>query len=174
MLGRCRYKGNNRYKNYGGRGIAVCERWKKFENFFEDMGEKPKNKSLERKDNDGNYCKENCKWATNKEQARNRTTNVFVMYNGKKYIITDLAKKLHISHSSIKKRLALGLPITERVRQSKNSRLVDLSKFLFSEDRDSDIVRLRKDGCTLHQIGSVFGISRERVRQVLNEKNNRA
>lgn len=60
------------YKNYGGRGIKICDRWLNFENFFEDMGNKPEGLMLERMDNDGNYESGNCKWATRKEQNNNK------------------------------------------------------------------------------------------------------
>jgi len=72
MRNRCLNPNNKDYKNYGGRGIKVCDRWKKFENFIEDMEEKPKNFSLDRRNNDGNYSPENCRWATHKEQLSNR------------------------------------------------------------------------------------------------------
>lgn len=60
------------YEHYGGRGITICKRWSKFENFLADMGQAPKNLSLDRINNDGNYEPNNCRWATAKEQANNR------------------------------------------------------------------------------------------------------
>jgi hypothetical protein len=73
MIQRCTNKNRLAYKNYGGRGILVCEEWKTFENFLLDMGEKPSPfHSIERINNEGNYCKENCKWATSSEQSRNQ------------------------------------------------------------------------------------------------------
>ena len=72
MLQRCLNKNNPRFKDYGGRGITVCKRWLKFENFFADMKQRPARRTLDRKNNGKGYYKRNCRWATYKEQASNR------------------------------------------------------------------------------------------------------
>lgn len=72
MIARCTNSHHPSYPNYGGRGISVCERWAKFENFYADMGEKPVYLTLERLENNTSYFKENCKWASCAEQALNK------------------------------------------------------------------------------------------------------
>jgi hypothetical protein len=73
MRQRCGNPANKRFANYGGRGISVCERWLKFENFYADMGPRPSaDLSIDRINNDGNYEAGNCRWATAKEQRANQ------------------------------------------------------------------------------------------------------
>lgn len=75
MRQRCRNEKCTDYKFYGGRGITICDRWSEFSNFLQDMGERPKGLTLERKDNDGNYELDNCCWATRAAQVKNKRGN---------------------------------------------------------------------------------------------------
>lgn len=87
MKRRCTDPTNGKYMDYGGRGIAVCDRWlESFENFLEDMGEKPEGLSLERVENGGNYEPENCVWATLSEQNSNRRSRREIMEDRRKYL----------------------------------------------------------------------------------------
>lgn len=98
------YKGS---ENYSRKGISVCDRWiNSFENFMEDMGKRPSSlHSIERKDNDGNYCPENCKWATRREQALNKDTTVYVEIEGKTQNIMAWMKELDVPKATYHRRL---------------------------------------------------------------------
>lgn len=94
MMARCFSTKHKHYKRYGGRGITVCDKWLKFEGFFEDMGLKPgKEYSIDRINNDLGYYKENCRWATRKTQDNNKSDNVAVIntITGEEYSTINLA-----------------------------------------------------------------------------------
>lgn len=93
MRKRCFNTNGKRYKDYGGRGITVCERWNVFDNFLLDMGPRPSKKhSLDRIDNDGPYSPENCRWATMAEQSTNKSTNRYVTRGGVTKTLSQWAK----------------------------------------------------------------------------------
>lgn len=94
------------YPRYGARGITVCDKWRKFENFAEDMSPHPfGGKSIERINNDLGYSKENCRWATTTEQARNRRTNVFYECNGQSLTLSEWASRSGIPRDTLERRL---------------------------------------------------------------------
>lgn len=105
MKQRCGNPNDKGFKYYGARGILVCDRWKEFKNFYEDMGDIPEGKSLDRIDNNGNYEKDNCRWATHKQQSRNTRRNIFVEWDGKKQTVKDWADELGFTRSGINRRI---------------------------------------------------------------------
>ena len=105
MKNRCLNKNNPRYKYYGGRGITICKEWLKFENFYNDMGDRPENKTLDRIKNNLGYCKSNCKWSTIEEQNNNRSNNHFLTHKGKTQTIAQWARELDINYGILFKRI---------------------------------------------------------------------
>lgn len=103
MRRRCYVKSDHAYSSYGGRGISVCERWREnFANFLADMGERPSLKhSLDRIDNNGNYEKSNCRWATFSEQCRNRRNNQLVETQYGILPLTIATQRYNIHNSTI-------------------------------------------------------------------------
>jgi len=108
MKTRCQCPGNDRYYDYGGRGIKVCTRWLRFENFLSDMGERPDGKTIDRLDNNGDYEPSNCLWGSPKEQQRNTRRNHMVTYRGSTKCVAEWAEELEINYSTLAKRLSRG------------------------------------------------------------------
>jgi len=109
---RCLNKSRKYYKHYGGRGITICEKWLNFEGFDEDMPDPPGEEyQIERINNNGNYEKSNCKWATRKEESRNKRTNINITYNGKTQILADWAEEFNINPGVLRYRLKNGWDI---------------------------------------------------------------
>lgn len=105
MFSRCYLPSQDSYPLYGGRGITVCERWKSFERFLEDMGEKPAGMSLDRIDPDGNYEPGNCRWATAHDQAVNRKCVRLIEHDGQRRAAAEWAQITGIPSSAIRTRI---------------------------------------------------------------------
>lgn len=112
------------YKYYGGRGITVCDRWvggTGFQAFLDDMGERPDGTSLDRINVNGNYEPSNCRWATDRQQCRNKRNNKIVEFRGEKMCLTELAEKYGISSNAAQGRLRRGWSLertlTEPIRR---------------------------------------------------------
>ena len=105
VLSRCTNPINKRWDRYGGRGISVCERWQKFENFYADMGERPKGKQIDRINNDKGYSPDNCRWVTRKENMNNREKSIKVSFGYFQLTIPELAQLAMVSRSTMYNRL---------------------------------------------------------------------
>ena len=120
MKRRCDSPNNPQYKDYGGRGITVCDKWiNNFHAFSSDMGERPKGMTLDRIDNNKGYSPENCKWSTRKEQQRNRRYSIFVTIEGKRYRAVVLAEKACVKTDTIVARANRGLSLEEVLSKDK-------------------------------------------------------
>jgi hypothetical protein len=105
MILRCFDPTSKSFRNYGGRGIKVCEDWLSFEKFLLDMGPPPKGCELDRVDNDGDYEKENCRWATRVQNANNKTTSVVIEYDGLALTVQQWSRKLGVARELIRDRI---------------------------------------------------------------------
>jgi hypothetical protein len=113
MIDRCERVGSEKFKHYGERGIKVCSRWRNsFEAFLSDMGEKPGSEySLDRIDVNGNYAPSNCRWASQKEQMRNRRGTKLVEYRGAIKSLAELAENAGLDYYLVRNRIRRGWPI---------------------------------------------------------------
>lgn len=118
MIERCTKSDHRQYENYGGRGIKVCQRWLKFKNFLEDMGECPPGLSIDRTNNNDGYCKQNCRWATINQQNNNTRHNHMITFNNKTQTLTEWAKELKMSTQGLLKRFELGWPIEKALTRT--------------------------------------------------------
>ena len=115
MMARCYNEGHMHFPSYGGRGIAVCDRWHDFDCFVADMGDRPEGCSLDRINNDMGYSPENCQWSTAKEQANNRRNNTLLEVNGVEKTVSQWAEDLGTSASTIAGRINMGWSVEDAV-----------------------------------------------------------
>jgi hypothetical protein len=121
MIQRCTNPLNNRYANYGARGITVCARWSSFANFLADMGPAPAGTSIDRIDNDGPYSPENCRWSTRRDQMRNRTDNRRITHAGRTLCLTEWAESAGLSVGTLWSRLKSGWAFEDAISQEKRA-----------------------------------------------------
>ncbi len=161
MKQRCTNPKDRSYCNYGERGINVSEKWlESFENFFADMGEAPKGKSLERLNNEIGYCKENCAWVGRKQQARNTRRNRYLEFQGETKTLAEWAEILEVNADVVRGRIdrsgwsvekALSTPIDRKV---------------ISHSMIQKIVELRENGLTFKEISDRVGCDNSYARKL--------
>lgn len=155
MRERCFNPKDKRYHRYGERGITICQRWLDgFQNFYDDMGKCPKNYTIERINNDGNYEPSNCIWASRKIQARNRNITRWFTYNGKKLCYAEVSRKLKIPHHKLRYLIEdKGLSLDDAISYMKENKY---KKLTWSVDK---AICLRKEGYSYKDIGTEFGVT---------------
>jgi hypothetical protein len=126
MINRCYCDSTPSAKNYKARGITVCPRWRNsFKAFIEDIGPKPHpSLTLERIDNDGNYEPGNVRWATYKEQSRNKRSNRKITVNGKTLLLVEWAESAGISLTTLMRRIEHGWPLEKAVTLPTGKRFI--------------------------------------------------
>lgn len=142
MVSRCRYRRLISWTRYGGRGIRVCRRWMKFENFLKDMGEAPLGLSLDRKNNDGNYCQSNCRWTTQLEQNRNTDHTHYIEHKGLRLCVTEWAERTGLKINLICTRLSRGWSTWRALETA----LIPKSKPSSPCRTCSKVIRIRRNG----------------------------
>lgn len=166
MKDRCGRKGNKAYKHYGGRGVKVCERWRNdFWAFVEDMGERPEGASLDRIDNNGDYEPGNVRWASQKEQCRNRRDNSFYTYRGETKCLSEWSEELGMTSSVISYRLKTRGDV--RGDWSLRGERHPLSKLTKQQ-----VIEIRERARTESQVelAKEFGVSASLISRIMNGK----
>lgn len=179
MKDRCYRKAHRFYKDYGGRGISVCERWRiSFRYFLVDMGHRPKGMSLGRIDNDGDYMPGNCEWQTPTEQNNNSRWNKRIRFEGKIKTIAQWARdsRCKVTYSGLRARLGHGWSMSRALRTPNESPYKNAqcgSKNLNSvlnEEQVMDMRKLRKTGVTVKDLAFTYGIGVSSVHKITEYK----
>lgn len=121
MHNRCRCPSNRAWSRYGGAGIRVCNEWNSFLQFLADMGDRPEGTSLDRIDSAGPYSKENCRWATAEEQARNKVTTRVETAFGRTQTLAEWQKETGIGHATLSSRMKAGRTMEEAIAMGRPS-----------------------------------------------------
>ena len=139
MLNRCRNKKTINYKTYGSRGIKVCKRWNKFEKFWLDMeAGYADNLSIDRIDNDGDYCPQNCRWATAKQQSENKGNVPIYILRGKVVTRPELALYFGVKIDTLRARMRRGWTIQDAIKPVDNDTKFRRDKICVKEIIEDD------------------------------------
>jgi hypothetical protein len=154
MKQRCLNTKCARYKQYGARGIEVCDRWRdSFAAFKADMGPRPDGHTLERNDNDGHYEPGNCRWATRREQANNRQRTLRIRYEGRVWLVSELAEHVGMSATAldyrIRHRWGLKRALTEPLREQEPEGQVQYAGRMWTQRALADHLGIKL--CTIKQ-----------------------
>lgn len=141
MIYRCNDPLSAAYKNYGGRGIKVCDRWLEFENFYKDMGEPKKGYAIDRIDNEKGYSKDNCRWVTPGVNSVNKRTTVKILFRGKPMTIAEISKITGISYQNVQSLFQYNeektFAVSERLLNAAMS-VVDAAEHIMTNIVDAD------------------------------------
>ena len=144
MRARCSAPCNKENRHYQSKGIKVDPRWDSFETFYKDMGPKPsKFHSIDRKDNDGDYTPENCRWATDVEQANNKSNTTSIKYEGSLWTLTELSTYLKVSRIALRKHIEKGRSVEEALIRIHNNQFLEYNGELKSRQEWADIFNIK-------------------------------
>jgi hypothetical protein len=174
MKARCLNPKHTSYDRYGGRGITVCERWaSSFENFIQDMGVAPSDKhELDRKNNDGHYTPENCRWATETEQARNTSFNVRYTHDGQTKPLSEWLELYGIDRGTVKHRLRNGMSFSEAISNPVRSRHgSDGTGAKLDDEKVLEIRRVHAaEKLTFAELGRRYGVSYHAIAKIIKRR----
>lgn len=129
MKQRCFNERHKQIPNYGGRGVKVTDEWvQSFQQFFADMGPKPAGMTLDRIDNNGPYCQQNCRWATLKTQNNNKRTCVYIEFRGRSQTLTQWANEIGVHYTTLKFRIKSGWGLARSLETPRDDRFAARSK----------------------------------------------
>lgn len=164
MMRRCYNPEQRGYERYGGRGIVVCERWHDVSAFVFDMGPPPPGCTLDRKDNDGPYSPENCRWATPVEQGNNTSRNRRLTIGGFTGTLTEHARRAGIDPWVFRDRIERGWTAEEAAREP-----VANQRRYMRDDEKKEVIRMRKSGLTIEAIANATEFSRGAIGRLLRK-----
>jgi hypothetical protein len=185
MLRRCESPGQDNWRWYGGRGIKVCPEWHSFAAFYRDMGDPPSGKTLDRRDPDGDYTPDNCRWATPQEQCRNTRANRPLTHDGRTLCLAEWAEVTGIKEATIRSRLdvlgwdiasALTIPTgaappkPPRPRTSTPLRGERHGNARLTEAAVREIRAARQLGATQRSLAQRYGVRPSTIRFVLTRQ----